>query len=185
MTVVKSRMIPLGTKAPTFNLEDAVSGKMMTLQDLKSDRATVVMFICNHCPFVKHIRQTLVNVAREYSAKGVAFIAINSNDYKAFPDDSPEMMKKYAEEFNFPFPYLIDETQEVAKVYQAECTPDFYVFDQDLKCVYRGRFDASSPGNRIEVTGEELTSALDHILKEEPVSQDQQPSMGCNIKWKN
>lgn len=185
MALTSSKMIPLGTKAPSFSLPDAVSGRRQSLEQLKSDTATVVMFICNHCPFVQHIQEKLVEVANKYQAKGIQFVAINSNDSKNFQEDSPEKMKAIAEEFDYPFPYLFDATQEVAKAYQAECTPDFYVFDYNLMCVYRGRFDDSSPGRSIPVTGEDLIQALDNILSGKPVNPNQKASQGCNIKWKS
>lgn len=184
MALTYTEPIPLGFKAPDFSLEDTVSGKQLSLDQLKSDRATVIMFICNHCPYVIHTRQEIVNIAKEYIPKGVAFVAISSNDVNEYPDDSPENMKKLAEELDFPFPYLYDESQEVAKAYHAACTPDFSVFDGDLKCVYRGRLDGSSPGNDIPLTGEDLRNALDNLLAGKEVSRDQKPSMGCNIKWK-
>ena len=184
ITVLESEMIPLGTKAPDFSLKDAVSGQTITLSEEKSDVATVVMFICNHCPFVKHIQHKLAEVARQYRRQGIVFLGINANDYESYPSDSPENMKLVAAENGYTFPYLIDETQEVARAYHAACTPEFYVFDADLKCVYHGRFDESTPGNDAEVTGDDLTTALDHILKGQSVDADQQPSRGCSIKWK-
>lgn len=184
MTVVSSNMVPLNILAPSFTLENTLSGKIVSLSQLQSRNATVIVFMCNHCPFVKHIRQELINVATQYIPKGISFIAINSNDVKDYPEDSPENMKKVAEELQFPFPYLYDETQEVAKAYDAACTPDFFVFDGDLKCVYRGQFDNSRPNNGLPVTGKDLRMALDCLLKGEPVPQDQKPSVGCNIKWK-
>jgi thiol-disulfide isomerase/thioredoxin len=184
MALTPSRMIPLGTKAPVFSLRDVVSGKVLNLSQLKGEKATVVMFICNHCPFVKHIRKELINVANQYITKGISFIAINSNNVEDYPEDSPQNMKTIAEELKFPFPYLYDETQEVAKAYDAACTPDFFAFDPALTCVYRGQFDNSRPGIAIPVTGKDLRAALDFLLKDEPVPQDQKPSMGCNIKWK-
>jgi thiol-disulfide isomerase/thioredoxin len=177
-------MIPLGTIAPDFALPDTVSGRTLTLKELRSDRATVIMFICNHCPYVKHILPRLVAVAAEYGSKGVSFIAISSNDAAQYPDDSPEEMKKLAQELRFSFPYLYDESQEVARAYSAACTPDFYLFDSALRCVYRGQFDASRPNSEIPVTGGDLTHALDTLLSGAPVSVDQRPSLGCNIKWK-
>ncbi len=185
MSETKSNMMPLGTEAPDFNLYDTVSGEYKSLNDVKADKATVIMFICNHCPFVKHVRQELVNIANDYKPIGVSFVAISSNDVESYPDDSPEEMKKLAEQMNFPFPYLYDETQQVAKSYQAACTPDLYVFDGDLKCVYRGQLDDSRPGNNIPVSGKDLRAALDSVLNNEPVDSNQKPSMGCNIKWKN
>ncbi|AKQ33804.1 thioredoxin family protein [Candidatus Coxiella mudrowiae] len=186
MALTSSKMIPLGTKAPSFNLPDAVSGEKKSLAQLKSNIATVIMFICNHCPFVQHIQKKLVEIAKKYQAKGIQFVAISSNDIKNYPEDSPEKMKAVAEEFDYPFPYLYDETQEIAQAYQAECTPDFYVFDRNLVCIYRGRFDGSSPGRDIPVTGEDLSKALDNILSgKQPIDANQKPSQGCNIKWKS
>ncbi|MDF2690148.1 MAG: thiol-disulfide isomerase and thioredoxin [Gammaproteobacteria bacterium] len=184
MAETASNMLALGTKAPDFTLLDVVSGKKLSLQNLRSDKATVIMFICNHCPYVIHIQAALVKLAREFIEKGVAFIAISSNDVEQFPADSPEKMKVIAKRWGFPFPYLYDETQEVAKAYQAACTPDFYVFDTNMKCVYRGRFDGSTPGNEISVTGEDLREALESILDNRRLMLAQIPSLGCNIKWK-
>ena len=184
MAKAYSSMMPLGTIAPDFKLYDVISEKKLSLQELKSDKATVVMFICNHCPYVKHIQKQLVLLANEYIAKGVSFIAINSNDTKNYPDDSPENMKKVADNFKYPFAYLFDETQEIAKKYQAACTPDFFIFDQNLKCIYRGQLDDSRPGNEIEVTGSDMRNALNSLLENNPVSDNQRPSMGCSIKWK-
>lgn len=184
MARTPSNMLPLGTLAPDFTLPDTVSGKTLSLDELKSDRATVIMFICNHCPFVKHVDEQLVAVANDYRSKGVSFIAISSNDVVNYPQDGPELMKEEAEKLGYPFPYLYDESQEVAKAYDAACTPDFYVFDGDLKCVYRGQLDDSRPGNGKPVTGSELRAALDEILNGKSVSVPQIPSLGCNIKWK-
>ncbi len=177
-------MIPLGSEAPDFRLPDVVSGSELSLGDLKSDVATVLMFICNHCPYVKHLQDGLVEVADEYIPKGVSFVAINSNDVENYPDDSPEKMKEVAEEKGYKFPYLFDETQEVAKAYDAACTPDFFVYDRALKCVYRGQFDDSRPGNGKPVTGKDMRMALDSIVAGEAVDWEQIPSIGCNIKWK-
>ncbi|MDD3357355.1 MAG: thioredoxin family protein [Dysgonamonadaceae bacterium] len=184
MALTLSKMMELGTKAPEFSLPDTVSGKTMSLSELKSDVATVVVFICNHCPHVQHITPKLVEVANKYQAKGIQFIAISSNDPETYPEDGPEHMKRVAKEQAYPFPYLYDETQEVAKAYKAECTPDFFVFDADLKCVYRGQFDETRP-NRGTPSGEDLTDALDAIIAGKEVSSYQKPSIGCNIKWKN
>ncbi|PTM59362.1 thioredoxin family protein [Desmospora activa] len=184
MARTESNMIPLGSPAPLFSLPDAVSGKIDSLDELKSDKATVIMFICNHCPFVKHVQAQLVQVAQDYQAKGVTFIAINANDAETYPDDSPENMKEVAAEAGYPFPYLFDESQEVAKAYQAACTPDFFVFDGELKLAYRGQLDDSRPQNGIPVTGESLRAALDLLLQGKPVPPEQKPSIGCNIKWK-
>ncbi len=184
MALTPSNMIPLGTKAPGFNLPDAVSGTEMSLEQLKSDKATVIMFICNHCPYVKHVQRGLVELANDYISKGVAFIAINSNDVANYPDDSPENMKKDAERLGYPFPYLFDESQQIAKAYDAACTPDFYIFDSELNLVYRGQMDDSRPGNGKPVTGEDIRKALDQILSGQSITEDQIPSIGCNIKWK-
>lgn len=184
MVETESNMMPLGAKAPDFTLFEPATGKNISLQGMKSDKATVIMFICNHCPFVKHIQNELVNLANDYMKKGVSFIAINSNDVVNYPQDSPENMVEEVNKMNYPFPYLYDESQEVAKSYKAACTPDFYIFDKDLRCVYRGQLDSSRPGNNIPVTGEDIRNALDSILQGKEVSNDQKPSIGCNIKWK-
>ncbi len=183
MSLTASNMLPLGSKAIDFTLPDTVSGKKLSLSQLKSPKATVMMFICNHCPFVVHIQKQLVKVATAYQAKEVQFIAISSNDIQNYPEDSPEKMRQVAKELGYPFPYLFDESQEIAKAYQAACTPDFFVYDKDLKLVYRGRFDDSRPGKDIPVTGKDLTQALDAVLAGKPVPSEQLPSMGCNIKW--
>jgi len=184
MVATPSSMLELGTTAPGFSLPDTISGKMLSLDMLKSDKATVVMFICNHCPFVQHVNQGLVELATEYQEKGISFIAISSNDIQSYPEDSPGKMAVYAARLGYPFPYLYDEDQDVAKAYHAACTPDFFIFDQDLKLVYRGQLDDSRPGNEIPVTGVDIRSALDNLLAGEPVNPDQKPSMGCSIKWK-
>ncbi|KPC71173.1 alkyl hydroperoxide reductase [Thermoactinomyces vulgaris] len=177
-------MFPLGATAPSFTLPDVVSNQEVSLEALKSDVATVIMFICNHCPYVKHVQKQLVQLANDYLPKGVAFIAINSNDAVQYPEDGPDNMKKVAEEFQYPFPYLYDESQQVAKDYQAACTPDFYIFDGKLSCVYRGQLDDSRPGNGLPVTGSYIRAALESILNNEPIQVQQKPSIGCNIKWK-
>jgi peroxiredoxin len=184
MSLTPSNMLPLQTEAPTFKLKDTVSGKIVDLDHAKSNAATVIMFICNHCPFVKHIQKELVKLANDYQAKGVVFVAISSNDAREYPDDSPTQMKIIAEKFAYPFPYLYDETQEVAKAYQAACTPDFYIFGADMKLLYRGQLDDSRPNNDISVTGKDIREALDNILQKKLVNSDQKPSIGCNIKWK-
>ena len=178
-------MLPLGTPAPDFNLPNVVSETNLSLKELASDKATVIMFICNHCQYVIHILDHLLKIAKEYQAKGIHFVAISSNDVNTYPNDSPEKMKIHAEKYGFPFPYLYDESQKVAKAYKAACTPDFFVFDDQLTCVYRGRFDGSKPSNQTPVTGEDLRNALDNILEGKPISSEQHPSMGCNIKWRN
>ncbi len=177
-------MLPLGTKAPHFRLWCAVNEKEYSLDELKSDKATVVMFICNHCPYVKHVQKGLVELANDYISKGVSFIAVNSNDVEKYPEDSPANMKRVALSLGYAFPYLFDDTQEVARAYDAACTPDFYVFDAGLKLAYRGQMDDSRPGSGKPVTGKNIREALDRILKGEPVGEDQVPSIGCNIKWK-
>lgn len=184
MADTPSVMVELGTKAPAFTLKDVVSGEQKSLSQLKSDKATVIMFICNHCPFVKHVNKELVRLANDYIPKGISFIAISSNDVENYPQDSPDKMKEVAEEQGYPFPYLYDETQEVAKAYQAACTPDFYIFDGDLNLVYRGQLDDSRPGNSEPVNGKNIRAALDNILTGKPVDENQKPSIGCNIKWK-
>ena len=185
MVETPSVMIPLGTQAPDFSLPDTASGKILNLYDLKSNRATVIMFICNHCPYVKHILAKLIKLTNDYIPKNIAFIAISSNDAQSYPEDSPEKMKELAIRLGFPFPYLYDETQEVARAYSAACTPDFYIFNEEMKLVYRGQFDDSRPKSAIPVTGMDIRSALDRILAGEPVDPHQNPSLGCNIKWKN
>jgi peroxiredoxin len=184
MVLTPSNMLPLGTRAPDFKLWDVISDKELTLNELKSDIATVIMFICNHCPYVKHVQKGLVELANDYIPKEISFIAICSNDIENYPDDSPENMKAVAKRLGYPFPYLFDESQEIARAYNATCTPDFYIFDKDLRCVYRGQMDDSRPGNEKPVTGKDIRDALDNILGEKPVSEEQYPSIGCNIKWK-
>jgi peroxiredoxin len=181
---VYSAQLPLGNPVPEFELLDVVSGQKRSLRELKSDRATVIMFICNHCPYVKHIQHKLVELAREYMARGVSFVAINPNDPESYPEDSPENMRAVAQQLGYPFPYLFDETQEVARAYGAACTPEFYVADGELRLVYHGRFDASTPGNGLPVTGEELRAVLDALLEGRPVPQEQYPALGCSIKWR-
>lgn len=184
MSETPSNMIPLGTEAPDFKLLDVVSGKMLSLSDVQSKIATVIMFLCNHCPYVKHIQAKLVEVADRYQAEGIHFVAISSNDAESYPSDGPDKMKLEAQQHHYSFPYLYDETQSTAKAYHAACTPDFYVFDRDLRCVYRGRFDNATPGNAHPVTGSELSAALDNLLAQKPVNSVQHASLGCNIKWK-
>lgn len=185
MALTPSNMLPLGTIAPDFKLPDTrQNDELVSLQSLKSAIATVIIFTCNHCPYVKHIQTKLSEVAKKYQQKGVSFVAINSNDVEKYPADSPEQMRIEAEKHHYTFPYLYDESQQTAKAYQAACTPDFYIFDKQLACVYRGRFDGSTPGNNIPITGEDLIAALESILANKPVNQNQLPSVGCNIKWK-
>lgn len=184
MAETPSNMIPLGFIAPDFRLTDTISGKEFTRDQLASDKATVVMFISNHCPFVKHINAKLVQLANDYIPKRISFIAIGSNDVVNYPEDSPEKMNEYGKYLKYPFPYLYDETQEVARLYDAACTPDFYIFDKDLKCVYRGQLDNARPGNNKPVTGVDMRNAIDAILNGKEINPIQTPSIGCNIKWK-
>jgi peroxiredoxin len=184
MAATPSRMMPIGTTAPDFTLPDTVSGAVMSLQQVRSEIATVVMFLCNHCPYVIHLNQALVRLAGEYQQKNVTFVAISSNDAAAYPDDAPEKMAIHAKQYGYSFPYLYDETQSVARAYDAACTPDFFVFDKDLRCAYRGQFDDSRPKNDIPPNGNDLKAALDAILAGLPVNSVQKPSIGCNIKWK-
>ncbi len=184
MSRTPSNMLPLGTKAPEFSLTDTVTNKSVNLHALKGEKGTVIMFICNHCPFVKHVNPEIVKIAQEYQDKGIAFIAISSNDVEHYPQDAPDLMKETAKEMGYPFPYLYDETQETAIAYHAACTPDFYLFDANLNLVYRGQLDGSRPGNEIPLTGHDLRNALDNLLNGKKIDQDQKPSIGCNIKWK-
>ena len=184
MARTPSVMIPLGSKASEFQLPDTKSGSSVSLNKSKGEKATVLMFICNHCPFVKHVNPELIRMANDYSNKGVSFIAISANDVAQYPDDGPDTMKKIAIELKYPFPYLYDESQDVAKAYQAACTPDFFIYDKDLKLAYRGQLDSSRPGNDIPLTGSNMRGALENIVNNKPVSENQIPSIGCNIKWK-
>ncbi len=184
MALTESNMLPLGTVAPHFKLPDTVSGRMMDLNELQSDVATVIMFLCNHCPYVIHVNPEIVRIAKEYSLKGVSFVGISSNDVENYPDDSPEKMTVTAAEAGYTFPYLYDETQEVARAYDAACTPDFFVFDGEMKLAYAGRLDGSRPKNDLPLTGADLRAALDAIIAGQPVPEPQIPSAGCNIKWK-
>ena len=184
MALTPSNMLPLGTSAPDFNLIDTKDDQPKSLDSLKGTHGTLVMFICNHCPFVIHVNKQLVQLANDYSSKGINCIAISSNDVVNYPQDGPDKMKVHAKENLYPFPYLYDETQDVAKAYDAACTPDFFLFDQDLKLVYAGQLDGSRPGNDIPVTGEDLRAAMDALLRQDTINPNQKPSMGCNIKWK-
>jgi thiol-disulfide isomerase/thioredoxin len=184
MAATETLQIPLGFPAPDFNLPDTITDKMLSLKDVRGSKGTVVMFICNHCPYVKHVNAELVRLAHDYIPKGIGFVAISSNDVVNYPDDAPEKMKVHALEQGYPFPYLYDESQKVAKAYFAACTPDFSIFDHELKCVYRGQLDASRPKNDVPVTGKDIRAALDAILTGKPVDEKQVPSIGCNIKWK-
>lgn len=183
MALTYSQPMARGTQAPDFTLLDTVSNKMLSLDTLQSKQATVIMFICNHCPFVRHIEIELAKVAKQYQSKGVSFVAISANDIQEYPEDAPQEMQKRALELGYSFPYLYDESQEVAKNYNAMCTPEFYVFDAQLRCAYHGRLDDSTPGKNIPVTGKDLRAAIDAVLAGKTV-EEQHPSMGCNIKWK-
>ena len=184
MARTESNNFKLGKKAPDFNLVNTIDGKSYSLQDLKGDKGTLIMFICNHCPFVIHINEELVKMAIKYQEKGIRFVAISSNDIENYPQDAPYLMKEVAIDLGYTFPYLYDESQEVAKKYDAACTPDFYVFDADLKSVYHGQLDDSRPENEIPVTGKDIRLVFDLLLENKPVIKNQKPSIGCGIKWK-
>lgn len=183
MALTPSTMLPLGSPAPDFRLPDT-DGHTVSLDDFNSAPVLFVAFICNHCPYVKHVRYGLANLARDYAEKGVAIVGISANDPLAYPDDNPANMAREKADAGYVFPYLFDESQQVAHAYRAACTPDFYVFDGARKLVYRGQMDDSRPGNTIPVTGKDLRAALDAVLAGRPVSEEQRPSIGCNIKWK-
>jgi peroxiredoxin len=177
-------MLDLGTTAPDFTLTDVVTGKAVSRDDSREKKALLVMFICAHCPYVKHINEGLAALAKDYADRSIAIVAISSNDAITHPADNPAGLKQQAQTFGFVFPYLYDETQAVAHAYKAACTPDFFLFDGDLRLVYRGQFDSSRPGSGIPVTGQDLRSAIDLVLAGKPVPADQRPSIGCNIKWR-
>ena len=177
-------MMPLGTRAIDFNLQNVVSGNQVNLKNFEDKKALLVMFICRHCPYVKHTQSEIAKIGRDYANKSLGIVAISANDISAYPEDSPEGMKEQAEELRFTFPYCYDETQETAKAYTAACTPDFFLFDKDRKLVYRGQLDGSRPGNNVPLTGEDLRASIDAVLEDKPVNPEQRPSMGCNIKWK-
>lgn len=184
MALTPSNMLALGTKALEFNLINTTDNSMVSLSDAKGSNGTVIMFICNHCPFVIHVNSEVSKLAKDYMSKGINCIAISSNDADNYPQDAPDKMKENAIEQDFTFPYLYDETQDVAKAYDAACTPDFYVFDKELKLVYRGQLDSSRPGNGIPVTGKDLRHSIDALLSNQSQDNIQKPSIGCNIKWK-
>ena len=185
MAKTPSSMLPLGTLAPEFSLIDTVTGKFVRFSHKNDNIGTVIFFICNHCPYVKYVNPELVRISNDYIPRGIRFIAINANDVSHYPDDSPEKMRAIALELGYPFPYLFDETQEVAMAYQAKCTPDFFVFDKENYLVYRGQLDDSRLGNQLNVNGQSIRTALDNLLANVPVNPDnQKPSLGCNIKWK-
>ena len=185
MAKTLSTMLDLGTNAPEFTLPDVISGKTMTLRDFANRKALLVMFICRHCPFVKHIEQELARLGRDYANRDVAMVAISANDAAEYPGDAPESLKEMAEQLGFSFPFLYDESQSAAKAYSAACTPDFFLFDQSRKLVYRGQLDDSRPESEIPVTGKDLRAAIDAVLSDEAVNSDQRASIGCNIKWKS
>lgn len=184
MARTESAMLALGTSAPDFALTDVVTGKLITTQAVNAPKGLLVMFICRHCPFVKHLEKALAQLGRDYADTGIGLVAISSNDAANYPDDAPESLAQQARDLGFTFPYLYDETQDVARAYDATCTPDFFLFDDGLKLVYRGQFDDSRPGNGIPVTGSDLRAAMDALLGGKPISPEQRPSIGCNIKWK-
>ncbi|WP_431136019.1 thioredoxin family protein [Psychroserpens mesophilus] len=184
MALTPSNMLPLGTKAPEFTLKNTIDDSVVSLDNAKGIKGTVIMFICNHCPFVKHINSELSKLAKDYISKGIKCVAISSNDATNYPEDAPDKMKENAIQQDFIFPYLYDETQDIAKAYNAACTPDFYVFDSELKLVYRGQLDNSRPGNKIPVTGKDIREVLDALLSNKSIDIVQKPSIGCNIKWK-
>lgn len=184
MALTPSTMLPLGTVAPQFNLPDT-EGKLVSLDQYPNAKGFLIMFICNHCPYVKHLKKHLAATTSEYIKKGIAVFGINSNDASRYFADNPEKMKEDKAAFNYSFPYLFDETQEVAKAYEAACTPDFFLFDENRRLVYRGQYDDSRPGNSLEITGEDLILAMDALLSHLPIRPTQIASIGCNIKWKN
>jgi len=184
MALTESTMLELGTQAPDFALTDVTTGNLVRRDDFRG-KALLVMFICTHCPYVKHIEKTLGKLGNDYAGKQLAIVAICSNDVQNYPADRPEGLKAQAASFGFPFPYLHDESQAVAHAYKAACTPDFFLFDSEQRLVYRGQYDSSRPGNGIPVTGEDLRAAIDTVLSGKPVSPDQRPSIGCNIKWRS
>ena len=184
MAFTESNMLPLGTEAPEFLLPDTLSDDEMRFEDIAGEKGTVVMFICNHCPYVIHVNPEIARLSADYMEKGIGFVGISSNDVERYPMDAPDKMKEFAAENGFQFPYLYDESQEVAKTYDAACTPDFYLFDQDKKLVYRGRLDNSRPESGIALSGRDLREAIDLMLAGEAISERQYPSGGCGIKWK-
>ncbi len=185
MVLTPSTMLSLGTKAPNFALKEVVSGQTISLDTFAGKKALLVMFICKHCPFVKHVQQELAQIGQDYLARSLGIVAISANDAAKYPDDSPENLAVMAQELGFNFPVCYDETQEVAKAYTAACTPDFFLFDRDYKLVYRGQLDDSRPGNNLPVTGQDLRLAIDQVLTEQTIDFEQKPSIGCNIKWKS
>ena len=185
MARTESSMLALGTSAPDFTLPNVVTNRELSLKDAAGPKGVLVMFICRHCPFIKHLEKALAQFGRDYQNKGIGIVAISSNDAQNFPEDAPASLAQQAKQLGFVFPYLYDETQQAARAYDAACTPDFFLFDSTLKLVYRGQFDASRPGNEVPITGKDLRAAFDAVLAGKPVNPDQHPSIGCNIKWKS
>ena len=184
MARTPSSMKELGTKAPDFELTDVVTGRPVSRRDVAGAKGMLVMFICRHCPFVKHVQNELAAIGRDYRGRGVGVVAISANDVASHPEDSPTKLAYQAQELNFAFPYLFDESQQVARAYDAQCTPDFFLYDADGALVYRGQLDEGRPGNEIPVTGGDLRAALDALIAGRPISSEQRPSIGCNIKWR-
>jgi len=184
MALTASTMLPLGTKAPNFQLPDVVSGKTISLSTFAGKQALLVIFLCKHCPFVQHIKDELARLGKDYVDRSVGIVGISANDVSNYPDDAPDKLKAMAQELGLPFPVCYDESQEIAKAYTAACTPDFFLFDADQQLVYRGQLDDSRPSNGKPVTGADLRAALDAVLAVKPVNPEQKPSVGCNIKWK-
>ncbi|HMP30568.1 MAG TPA: thioredoxin family protein [Saprospiraceae bacterium] len=184
MALTESNMLPLGSKAPDFNLLDTVSGELKSFSEIKGEKGSVVLFLCNHCPYVIHVNEELVKIANEYRSKGIGFVAISSNDIEKYPDDGPDKMRIVAKVLRYPFSYLFDETQDVAKAYDAACTPDIYLFDSNDLLFYRGRLDDSRPNSGIPLSGKDLRGAIDTLLNNQEAPSIQYPSAGCNIKWK-
>lgn len=182
---VQSTMLPLGTPASDFHLQDVVSGQTISLGNFKDKKALLVMFTCRHCPYVKHVQEELAKIGRDYQSKDIGIVAISSNDIEAYPEDAPESLKEQVQELGFSFPYLYDESQDVARAYKATCTPDFFLFDKDRKLVYRGQLDDSRPGSNMPVTGKDLRAAIDSTLSDQLPDSNQKPSIGCSIKWKH
>lgn len=184
MTLTPSTMLPLGTPAPYFRLNDVVTARQVSLDDIKGKKALLVMFICRHCPYVQHVSKELAKIGKDYINKNISVAAISSNDAASYSEDAPASLKEMAKELDLVFPLLFDPTQEVAKAFTAACTPDFFLFDKDQKLVYRGQLDDSRPGNNIPVTGKDLREVIDNVLNDKPITKEQNPSTGCNIKWK-
>jgi thiol-disulfide isomerase/thioredoxin len=184
MALTESTMLSLGTRAPEFYLQDTITGEFKSYNDIQGEKGTLIMFLCNHCPYVIHVNEEIVRIAQEYFNKGIGFAAISSNDVVHYPDDAPDKMRLVAKVLKYPFPYLYDETQDVAKRYDAACTPDLYLFDSNQSLYYRGRLDESRPGNDKPLNGKDLRLALDLLLRKEAPLKHQYPSAGCNIKWK-